>query len=956
MTEEADGPAIARRLIAEEAAAQTGFLDLGRLGLTELPEELFALKHLRRLNLGAFYRQEDGDFAQAESRGPPNEIQSELGRLVELPVLQSLACRGTRVSDLGPLSGLTALQSLDCWGTRVNDLGPLSGLTALQSLACGGTQVRDLGPLSGLTALQSLACWGTRVRDLGPLSGLTALQSLGCGGTQVRDLGPLSGLTALQSLYCREVGLHDFPEDLLRRPSLVVLDLRRSRVPGIPDEVLSGDDDGNCLPALRAHLDDLCAGAVDVSDVKLMVLGNGRVGKTQICNRLRGEAFEPDADSTHGIIVRSAELPLAGAAPARLNIWDFGGQDIYHGTHALFLRSNAVFVLVWSPGGEAEGEHVHDGMVFRNQPLAYWLDNVRHLGGRAAPVLIVQTRCDRPEDEALHPPLEDAALGAFGFRKILHYSALKDRGRAALDEALGEAVSWLRRRQGIATIGAGRHRVKQRLTALRDADARVQAEERQYRTIAKGQFLAICAAAGGVSSPDHLLDYLHNAGIVFYRKGLFKDRIVLDQGWALEAIYAVFNRKHCFEPLRQLGGRFTRKLLAALVWQSYSEAEQDVFLGMMRACGICFVHKHGDTSRGIEPEYVAPDFLPERQAVEGEIAARWDEGMAGGEAIFEYPLLHAGLIRTIIARIGAEAGGNAVYWRGGVCVHETRTGSDALIEQEESTGWSGRLYVRVRGGRAGELLPRMVALVEEAQAELGLDGKMISAAPPSPTPDERRPGVFVRPQPHPATETAEATNPVFGPPPRAPGKRWFVSYAWKDDKTAEGKEREAIVDRLCEEAEARGAPIVRDKDALRIGDSISKFMDQIGQGDRIFAILSEKYLKSPFCMYELFSVWRECRQNEEEFVDRLRVYVLDDAKIFSPGDRMVIARYWRDQFREISKALAEDPELVGRSDFTSFSLMVGFAHQVAEILAIIANRRQPQKFEELVAFGLTDGE
>jgi hypothetical protein len=27
----------------------------------------------------------------------------------------------------------------------------------------------------------------------------------------------------------------------------------------------------------------------------------------------------------------------------------------------------------------------------------------------------------------------------------------------------------------------------------------------------------------------------------FYRKGLFHDRIVLDQAWALEAIYAVFN-------------------------------------------------------------------------------------------------------------------------------------------------------------------------------------------------------------------------------------------------------------------------------------------------------------------------------------------------------------------------------------------------------------------------------
>ena len=38
-----DGLAIARQLIAWEAKGKTGFLDLGRLGLTELPEELFQL-------------------------------------------------------------------------------------------------------------------------------------------------------------------------------------------------------------------------------------------------------------------------------------------------------------------------------------------------------------------------------------------------------------------------------------------------------------------------------------------------------------------------------------------------------------------------------------------------------------------------------------------------------------------------------------------------------------------------------------------------------------------------------------------------------------------------------------------------------------------------------------------------------------------------------------------------
>jgi internalin A len=44
--------------------------------------------------------------------------------------------------------------------------------------------------------------------------------------------------------------------------------------------------------------------------------------------------------------VASAPLPQSRDSRERLQIWDFGGQDIYHGTHALFMRTRAVFPLV----------------------------------------------------------------------------------------------------------------------------------------------------------------------------------------------------------------------------------------------------------------------------------------------------------------------------------------------------------------------------------------------------------------------------------------------------------------------------------------------------------------------------------------------------------------------------------------------------------------------------------
>ncbi len=110
---------------------------------------------------------------------------------------------------------------------------------------------------------------------------------------------------------------------------------------------------------------------------------------------VEGLDFEKDWDSTHGIRLTFADLPTApGEPPARLNIWDFGGQDIYHGTHALFLRSRAIFALVWCEERNNAEVYEHQGIAFRNHPLAYWAHYVRHLAGTDNPLLTVQTHCD----------------------------------------------------------------------------------------------------------------------------------------------------------------------------------------------------------------------------------------------------------------------------------------------------------------------------------------------------------------------------------------------------------------------------------------------------------------------------------------------------------------------------------------------------------------------------------
>ena len=147
---------------------------------------------------------------------------------------------------------------------------------------------------------------------------------------------------------------------------------------------------------------------------------------------------------------------------------------------------------------------------------------------------------------------------------------------------------------------------------------------------------------GRVSDPALLLDYLHDTGTVFYRKGLFGDQIILDQAWALDAVYAVFDRaSQTFKKIERNHGRFRRSELAEWVWQAARRAEQELFLSFMQQCGICFIIQKEDREKRVEAEYIAPDLLPSGSDAETQNRLKlvWDDASPDAEAVLTFALL-----------------------------------------------------------------------------------------------------------------------------------------------------------------------------------------------------------------------------------------------------------------------------------------------------------------------------
>jgi hypothetical protein len=119
----------------------------------------------------------------------------------------------------------------------------------------------------------------------------------------------------------------------------------------------------------------------------------------------------------------------------------------------------------------------------------------------------------------------------------------------------------------------------------------------------------------------------------------------------------------------------------------------------------------------------------------------------------------------------------------------------------------------------------------------------------------------------------------------------YISYAW-------GGESEKIVDLLDGELQKRELNLVRDKRDLGYKGSIVEFMKDIGKGNKIIVVISEKYLKSENCMFELTQIYEN-----KDFARRIFPIVLEDSNIYSPVSRIKYIKYWNDKIAELDEAI-----------------------------------------------------
>ncbi len=174
---------------------------------------------------------------------------------------------------------------------------------------------------------------------------LKQLQMLDLDGNQLTAVPESIGqLEKLESLILTGNQLTAVPESIGQLEKLEVLHLDGNP---LNPELAAAYREG--LDYLRAYLKAQARDRIVLNEAKLILVGEGEVGKTCLMDALQGEPWR-ERPSTHGIEIRS--FPVVdpeGGAEITLNGWDFGGQRVYRPTHQLFFSAPAVYLVVWKP-------------------------------------------------------------------------------------------------------------------------------------------------------------------------------------------------------------------------------------------------------------------------------------------------------------------------------------------------------------------------------------------------------------------------------------------------------------------------------------------------------------------------------------------------------------------------------------------------------------------------------
>ena len=650
--------------------------------LDKIPKELSFLKNLKRLNIGGSPDHGPWPISDISVISSLNKLEeldlsvndiSDISPLQKLKNLKIVELLDNNISDISPLQNLKKIEILNLTSNQISNISILSFLPKINYLALSLNDISDISALKELKDLRHLSFLKNKISNLDTLKDLKRLEYLELTLNQIKDISPLGNLENLSTLALIGNFIKDI-KPLISLQKIELLSLENNPIKDCPPEVWQTNDikqiraffegrtrditsniqqkieiqpnveipSSNIPDNLDLQTRDILDGnknfeelfdkqgqektTPEIDDVKLIFVGNSGAGKTQLSKFFETGKLDKKRETTHGIRL-NRWLPKGKVSPAfkslkdkvAANIWDFGGQEYYHGTFRLFLSNYAVYILLWETdtnkndiiSTEVREEESED---LQNYHYKYWLDNIRHFAPDS-PILIVQNKVDKDQRQRISTTWIDE-YNIFGDHHISLHEAAKigtskykwsfDTFCNDLSDCFDEilkrkaeqkrSIAWLKIRDAVVEVSKAKRKNSKNPFS-------------KYLKVGKSinikDFEKACLEIEPELTENETYTmprWLHNSGLVIYfgNDEILNDTVYLDPIWVTAGIYKILN-----ETVRARNGVFSKKDIHAK-----KGLDEETVLALMKEMEIVF-------EKIDEPDtFVAPQYLPETHPVE----------------------------------------------------------------------------------------------------------------------------------------------------------------------------------------------------------------------------------------------------------------------------------------------------------------------------------------------------
>jgi small GTP-binding protein len=512
---------------------------------------------------------------------------------------------------------------------------------------------------------------------------LKKLARLNLANNQISEINESLGqLQNLRHLNLSNNKIKYLPPQVANLPKLEELFLEGNPFDLLPPEIVARGRD-----SIRNFIKEL-----DVSDflyeAKLIIVGEGRVGKTCLSNSLiHAEYVLEDEPSTEGINILTwtidhATVKLINPEIKRdltINIWDFGGQEIYHSTHQFFLTKRAIYLLVTESRKED-----------RHEDFYYWLNIIKILGDDS-PVLMVLNKCDEPNKELPFREFQDSFSNLKKFYKV----SLMNGHRTTFDKFKTELIELTSK---LPHIGTALPKVW--------VDIRIELERLKNagtNYISEVQYLAICKKHyRDFDGAMFLSDYFHDLGVILhFRDDIeLKDTVFLNHEWITKGVYKILDDPKVIEQK----GRFSHGDIIR-IWSDDDYREkmsQLLFLMRNKKFDLCFELDNGD--------FIVPRLLPV-----DEVDVPWTNEQEISRFEIRYKFMPKGILSRLIVKMNQDIHEDK-YWRYGVLLKYD--GAEALVRERY---FDSKITIALRGDNRKEFL----AIIRKQILQINKDFKRL---------------------------------------------------------------------------------------------------------------------------------------------------------------------------------------------------------------------------------------